>query len=86
MKPINPDEYVTVWSRGYLASHWVIERSYTLRYVCSDLGLIHKPGHCKQGDDMRRYLWLPKGVDPNDLPPLLDSAGNPTIYVDTANL
>lgn len=74
----------TIWSRGHLQSMWLVERTYSLHYVMS-LGLPVKAGHCQVGDDMRRYLWLPPGIDPNDLPRLNDADGNPTIYVDASD-
>jgi len=77
---------VTVWSRGTLASHWVVERSYPLKYATSELKLIGKPGRCNLGPDGRRYLWLPQGIDANGLPRLPDSEGNPTIYVDASHI
>ena len=63
-----PSESVTVWSKGSLASHWVVERSYQLHYARRTFDLTDKPGQATTLEDGRAYAWWPQGTDPNQEP------------------
>jgi len=59
----NNERHVTIWSRSRLNPHWLIERSYPLRYALT-LGLSPELGQSSEIDG-RFYAWFEFGDNPN---------------------
>jgi len=54
-----------IWSKSTRNPHWLLERSYPVAYIQSELGLEAEGVESAPTDIGRIYAYFPEGVDPN---------------------
>ena len=56
----------TVWSKSTRNPYWLLERSYPVCYIQSELGLEAEGVESAPTDIGRIYAYFAEGVDPNE--------------------
>lgn len=58
-------EYGTIWTKSTRNPYWLLERSYPVSYIQSELGLEAEGAETKPNELGRIYAYFTEGIDPN---------------------
>lgn len=58
-------EYGTIWTKSTRNPYWLLERSYPVNYIQSELGLEVEGAETKPDELGRIYAYFAEGIDPN---------------------
>ncbi len=58
-------EYGTIWTKSTQNPYWLLERSYPVSYIRSELGLEAEGAETKPDELGRIYAYFAEGIDPN---------------------